>query len=90
MIEVLPTGIPSAKFININGAEHTFPEEVNNIGFSVTLLHNHPHAPLNYVLCYMKGFTTAEYLPREKAELMTPCSWYMENDNIIPYEFCEE
>lgn len=61
------SGIRSPKFLDINQIEHRFPEQLQNIGFPVTLLHNHPHAPANYVLCYKTGFTFAEYLPKESA-----------------------
>ncbi len=43
-------GVPSDKFIDINTIEHVFPEEIKNIGFPVTLLHNYPHAPVNSLL----------------------------------------
>ena len=63
MLAVQP-GIPSEKFLDITKIEHAFPEEINHVGFSVTLLHNHRHAPSGYVLCYKRGFIEAEYLPR--------------------------
>jgi hypothetical protein len=74
-VQTLP-GIHSDKFLDINESEHEFPDQIKTIGFSVTLLHNHGHAPMNHVLCYKSGFTLAEYQPKEKARLLTPCSWF--------------
>lgn len=78
-------GVLSAKFVDIRSGEHHFPSTVDSIGFPVTLLHNHSHAPAGYYLVYRSGFTLAEYLPREEAEKAVPCSWFMEDGKVLPY-----
>lgn len=83
-------GVSSQKFLDINKIQHVFPEEINCVGFAVTLLHNHPHAPSNYVLCYKKGFTEAVYLPRKETNQLVPCSWFLENGQVLAYEYCED
>ncbi len=82
--------LASERFLNINKVFHTFPEELQNIGFSITLLHKHKHAPSSSVLVFFKNFTCSEYLGLDKIDQYYPCSWYLNNDKIEPYEFCDE
>lgn len=65
MMQLALPGIQSNKFLDINAIEHSFSEEVSNIGFNVTLLHNHPHALPNHCLVYSKDFKKATYKPKE-------------------------
>lgn len=89
-VKTLP-GIQSTKFLDINTLEHRFPEKLKNIGFPVTLLHNHPHCPTDYVLVYEDNFTKSTYKPRKEAETKYyACSWFLENGSIIAFEFCDE
>jgi uncharacterized protein YlxW (UPF0749 family) len=62
-------GVPSDKFIDINTIEHVFPEEIKNIGFPVTLLHNHPHAPVNSLLIYKNNFSVSEYQEKKTLKI---------------------
>lgn len=75
-IKTMSAGTISQKFVDINKVVHKFPQELTEIGFSVTLLHNHPHAPKNYVLLYENDFTKSRYVSLEEAEEYFPCSWY--------------
>lgn len=62
---------------------------MSKIGFAVTLLHTHKHAPTNSVLTYQKGWRTAKYFPIEIANRdYFPCAWYLNEDDVpIAYEF---
>ena len=80
----------SERFLDINQILHTFPDELKDIGFSTTLLHNHAHAPSSSALVYFDNFTRSEYFSSDKIEQFYPCSWYLKGDKIEPYEFCDE
>ncbi len=82
-------GIQDPRFVDINKAQqHRFPEEVHNIGFSVTLLHNHSHAPKHSCLTYSEDFKTAEYLAQAELQKYYPCSWFLSKDHeLVAYEF---
>ena len=57
----------------------------------VTLLHFHLHVPAQTYLVYKDGFSRSEYETLENAKnKFFPCSWYLENGEILPYEFCDE
>jgi hypothetical protein len=88
MLTVLP-GIQNSCFTDINKmVGHSFPEEIINIGFSVTLLHNHSHAPPNSFLVYSQDFSEASYLSSSQLHSFYPCSWYLnETSQPIAYEF---
>lgn len=83
-------GVLSRKFLDINTLEHHFPTNVECIGFPVTLLHNHAHAPPGHYLVYRKDFSIADYLPANEAEKYHPCSWFMEKDQVWTYEFTQD
>ena len=86
----LRSGINSDRFLDINGLEHRYPEEVAKIGFATALLHNHDHASPNSYLVYRNNFTEAEYMPLNQASSFYSCSWYMEDGKVVPYEFSDQ
>lgn len=89
MLQLESHGIQSAKFLDITKLEHRFPEEIKSIGFSVTLLHNHPHCKTNQVLLYDADYKMACYVDSDQKDY-SPCSWYLDDDQVIPYEFTRE
>lgn len=66
------------KFLDIDQIEHQFPEVLEDIGFPVTLLHKHSHAPMDTMLVFDKGFKSAEYRSSIEMNQYYPCSWYLE------------
>lgn len=87
----MSAGILSSKFLDISSINHRFPEKIKGLGIPVTLLHNHSHAPKNSVLVYQKDFSISTYLSESEAkENFFPCSWFIENGNLISYEFCDQ
>jgi hypothetical protein len=86
MLAVHYPGLQNERFVDINQVHHRFPEELKDIGFATTLLHNHPHVPSGYFLVYKNDFTTAEYLPLTKiTNNYFPCSWYLDAQEIMAY-----
>ncbi len=88
-IFAMSCGVLSPKFVDISALEHHFPNNVNTIGFAVTLLHNHRHAPPHHYLLYRNHFDIAEYLPASEAQKYTPCSWFIEEGKVLAYEFTD-
>lgn len=82
-------GIQDPRFLNIDKVfEHRFPEELHKIGFSITLLHNHSHAPKDSCLVYSEDFQEGIYRLRGELKSYYPCSWFLErNQELTPYEF---
>lgn len=79
MTEVLQ----SVKFLDIDKLTHKFPADVQDLGISVTLLHNHSHAPPKSFLVYKKDFSISTY--ETNTSHYVACSWYWENEQIIAY-----
>ncbi len=81
----------SSKFLDICKIEHRFSEDLKKTNIPVTLLHTHAHCPLNHLLVYMKNFTQSTYKNRVEAEQnYFPCSWYIDNGELIAYEFNDQ
>ncbi len=88
---MLEVGIVNSNFLDITSLEHRFPKNLKGLEIPITLLHNHLHAPINYVLVYEKDFKKATYLQIAEAEKhFYPCSWFYEDEKVIPYEFSDE
>jgi len=79
------------RFLPIDTLEYRFPAEVKELGYSLTLLHHHSHAPSGYVLLFEAGFDKSIYKQKTEVEQMGyPCSWYLEDGEIVAYEFSQE
>lgn len=70
--------IQSFRFVDIDQLEHRFPNDVRELGVSVTLLHSHHHCKENYVLVFKSNFTKSSYHTYEEAaQNYYPCSWLL-------------
>jgi hypothetical protein len=70
--------IQSSRFVDIDQLEHRFPNNVKELGVSVTLLHSHHHCKKNQVLVFESNFKESSYHTYEEAvKNYFPCSWLL-------------